>query len=184
MSTQQYSERHLAMLIDGDNAQHKFIKEILEEVSRYGTTTYRRAYGDWTQPNLAGWRDVMQESAIDPIHKWRSVNGKNATDIDLTINAMEILYTGKVQGFCIVSSDSDFTGLCMKIRDAGLFVMGIGEKKTPKPFVNACDVFLYVEDIIQPKKPPQQQTPTIPSIATKKPKDAIDILRHAFDISA
>lgn len=184
MSTQPQPKRNfgnIALLIDGDNASYKLIREVIEEVSRYGKITCRRVYGDWSLPQLAPWQQVMQENAIEGIHKWRSANGKNATDIDLVIDAMDILQHKTVHGFCIISSDSDFTGLCMKIRDEGLFVMGIGEKKTPKPFVNACDVFLFVEDIISPKQNAQPQIPPPPNPTTKNPKDAIDLLRNAFD---
>lgn len=142
-------ERRLAMLIDGDNAQHSLMEQMIEEASRYGSVTIRRAYGDWTEPNLAYWRPVMLAYAIQPIQQWRYTVGKNASDSALIIDAMDILYSGTVQGFCVVSSDSDYTRLCTRIREAGLFVMGMGRKKTPEAFIKACDVFVYVENLIK-----------------------------------
>lgn len=142
------------MLIDGDNAGHSSLKQIIEEVSRYGDVTVRRAYGDWTQPDLANWRPVMLAHAIQPIQQWRYTTGKNATknatDSALIIDAMDILYSGTVQGFCVVSSDSDYTRLCTRIRESGLFVMGIGRATTPESLVKACNVFVYVENLIPP----------------------------------
>lgn len=136
------------MLIDGDNAQHSLLKQMFEEASRYGEVTIRRAYGDWTEPNLANWRPVMLAHAIQPIQQWRYTTGKNATDSALIIDAMDILYSDTVQGFCVISSDSDYTRLCTRIRESGLFVMGIGREKTPEAFINACNVFVYVENLI------------------------------------
>ena len=182
MPPQQKPERHLAMLIDGDNAQHKLIKEMLEEVSRYGTVTTRRAYGDWVQPNMANWRDAMLAHAIQPIQQWRYTNSKNATDSALIIDAMDILYSGSVQGFCIVSSDSDYTRLCMRIRESGFFVMGMGRKQTPEAFINACDVFVHVENLSKPTKNPQPAKTPIQS----KPKPnakLLELFRRAFDIA-
>jgi uncharacterized LabA/DUF88 family protein len=182
MSTQQYSERHLAMLIDGDNAQHKFIKEMLEEVSRYGTATYRHVYGDWTSGNLVGWRKIMSENAIEPIQQFSYATGKNATDSALIVEAMDILYSGTVQGFCIVSSDSDYTRLCMRIRKAGLFVMGIGRKQTPEAFVKACNVFVFVENLIQPDE--TVQSPIISTdTSPEEHSNLIKLLHSAFDIA-
>ncbi len=170
------------MLIDGDNAQHSLIEKMLEEVSRYGTATIRRAYGDWTQPNLANWRAAMLAHAIQPIQQWRYTIGKNATDSALIIDAMDILYSGTVQGFCIVSSDSDYTRLCTRIREAGFFVMGMGHKITPEAFVNACDVFVHVENLVPPEKPaqPQKAAPKPPAANAK----LIKLLNRAFDIAA
>jgi uncharacterized LabA/DUF88 family protein len=158
------AERNLAMLIDGDNAQHSLVKQMFEESSRYGEVTIRRAYGDWTQPNLSNWRPVMLAHAIQPIQQWRYTVGKNATDSALIIDAMDILYSGTVQGFCIISSDSDYTRLCTRIRESGLFVMGIGKQQTPEAFINACNVFVYVENLIQPdegKDVEEVKTPAI-----------------------
>ena len=184
MSKQYESQRHLAMLIDGDNVQHSLLKEMIEEASRYGTVTTRRAYGDWTKPNLANWRSVMLTHAIHPIQQWRYTTGKNATDSSLIIDAMDILYSGNVQGFCIVSSDSDYTRLCTRIRESGLFVMGMGQKQTPEAFVNACDVFVHVENLApakknQPNKTPKKNTQTL----TKEHKRLMNLFTRAFDIS-
>jgi len=168
------SERRIAMLIDGDNAGHSSLKQIIEEVSRYGDVTVRRAYGDWTQPDLANWRPVMLAHAIQPIQQWRYTTGKNATknatDSALIIDAMDILYSGTVQGFCVVSSDSDYTRLCTRIRESGLFVMGIGRATTPESLVKACNVFVYVENLIPPdemKEPDAINTTAAPKTAAE-----------------
>ena len=141
---------NLAVLVDADNAQASVIAELFAEVARYGTPTVKRAYGDWTTPNLSGWKDVLHLHAIQPIQQFRYTTGKNATDSALIIEAMDLLHGGKVDGFCLVSSDSDFTRLATRIREAGLSVYGFGEKKTPKPFVAACDKFIYTEILRKP----------------------------------
>jgi hypothetical protein len=135
----------LAVLIDADNAQASVIQELLAEVSRYGTATIKRAYGDWTTTNLKGWKDVLHTLAIQPIQQFSYTSGKNATDSALIIDAMDVLHSERVDGFCLVSSDSDFTRLATRIREAGLVVYGFGERKTPEPFVAACDKFIYTE---------------------------------------
>lgn len=139
----------LAVLIDADNAQASVVTELLAEVARYGTATVKRAYGDWTTQNLTGWKETLHNHAIQPIQQFRFTVGKNATDSALIIDAMDLLHGGSVDGFCLVSSDSDFTRLATRIREAGLAVYGFGEKKTPRPFVAACDKFVYVE-ILRP----------------------------------
>jgi NYN domain/OST-HTH/LOTUS domain len=139
----------LAVLIDAENAQAAIASELLAEISRYGTATVRRAYGDWTTPNLRGWKDVLQSLAIQPIQQFSYTTGKNATDSALIIDAMDLLHSQSVSGFCIISSDSDFTRLATRIREAGLSVYGFGEKKTPNPFVAACDKFVFTE-ILRP----------------------------------
>lgn len=141
---------NLAVLVDADNAQASVIAELLAEVANYGTATVKRAYGDWTTPNLASWKDVLHVHAIQPIQQFRYTTGKNATDSALIIDAMDLLHGGKVDGFCLVSSDSDFTRLATRIREAGLSVYGFGEQKTPKPFVAACDKFIYTEILRKP----------------------------------
>ena len=141
---------NLAVLVDADNAQASVIAELLAEVANYGTATVKRAYGDWTTPNLASWKDVLHVHAIQPIQQFRYTTGKNATDSALIIDAMDLLHGGKVDGFCLVSSDSDFTRLATRIREAGLSVFGFGEQKTPKPFVAACDKFIYTEILRKP----------------------------------
>ncbi len=141
----------LAVLIDADNAQASIASELLAEISRYGTATIKRAYGDWTTPNLRGWKEVLQSHAIQPVQQFSYTTGKNATDSALIIDAMDLLHSGAVNGFCIVSSDSDYTRLATRIREVGLAVFGLGEKKTPQPFVAACDKFIYTE-ILRPSQ--------------------------------
>jgi hypothetical protein len=149
-------ERRLAILIDADNAPRKSIKYIMEEVAKYGTPTVKRIYGDWTTPNLAGWKTVLLENALTPIQQYGYTTGKNSTDSAMIIDAMDILYSGRLDGFCLVSSDSDFTRLAIRLREAGMVVYGLGEKKTPNPFIAACDKFIYIEIITpQPVKQPQ-----------------------------
>ena len=135
----------LAVLIDGDNIPSKYVKEMMEEIAKYGTPTIKRIYGDWTNPQLAKWKSVLLENAINPIQQYAYTTGKNATDSAMIIDAMDILYSEKVNGFCLVSSDSDFTKLATRLREAGVVVYGIGEKKTPNPFIVACDKFIYIE---------------------------------------
>lgn len=183
MSQNRDGDRRIAMLIDGDNAQYKLIELMLEEVSRYGTVTVRRAYGDWTQPNLANWRSVMLTHAIQPIQQWRYTTGKNATDSALIIDAMDLLYSGNVQGFCIVSSDSDYTRLCTRIREAGFFVMGMGHAITPAAFVNACDVFVHVENLA-PSNNSEQPQKSSPKKEPNNNTALMKLLTRAFDIAA
>ncbi len=135
----------LAVLIDADNIPSKYIKEMMEEIAKYGTPTVKRIYGDWTKPYLSKWKNVLLENAINPIQQYAYTTGKNATDSAMIIDAMDILYSEKVNGFCLVSSDSDFTKLATRLREAGVVVYGIGEKKTPNPFIVACDKFIYLE---------------------------------------
>lgn len=136
---------NLAVLIDGDNIPSAYIKEMMEEIAKYGIPTIKRIYGDWTKPHLSKWKNVLLENAITPIQQYSYTIGKNATDSAMIIDAMDILYSGKVDGFCLVSSDSDFTRLATRLREAGMKVFGIGEKKTPDPFIAACDKFIYLE---------------------------------------
>ncbi len=135
----------LAVLIDGDNIPARYIKEMMEEMSKYGNPTIKRIYGDWTKPHLSKWKKVLLENAITPIQQYSYTVGKNATDSAMIIDAMDILYSDKVNGFCLVSSDSDFTRLATRLREAGMTVFGLGEKKTPNPFIVACDRFIYIE---------------------------------------
>jgi uncharacterized LabA/DUF88 family protein len=135
----------LAVLIDADNAQPGLAEGLLAEVARYGTAHVKRAYGDWTDNHLRGWKDQLLALSIQPIQQFGYTTGKNATDSAMIIDAMDLLYTGRFDGFCIVSSDSDFTTLARRIRESGLTVYGFGERKTPGPFVAACDKFIYVE---------------------------------------
>lgn len=136
---------NLAVLIDGDNVPSAYLKEMLEEIAKYGNPTIKRIYGDWTKPHLTKWKKVLLDNAITPIQQYGYTVGKNATDSAMIIDAMDILYTGRVTGFCLVSSDSDFTRLAVRLREAGMTVFGIGEKKTPDPFIVSCDKFIYLE---------------------------------------
>ena len=136
---------NIAVLIDGDNIPSAYVKEMMEEIAKYGNPTIKRIYGDWTKPNLSKWKKILLEHAITPIQQYGYTTGKNATDSAMIIDAMDILYSEKVKGFCIVSSDSDFTRLAIRLREAGMQVIGIGEKKTPNPFIVACDKFIYIE---------------------------------------
>ncbi len=141
------NDLRLAVLIDADNIPYGNVKGMMEEIALYGTPTFKRIYGDWTKPTLTGWKNVLLENAITPVQQYSYTTGKNATDSAMIIDAMDILYSGKVDGFCIVSSDSDFTRLATRLREAGMRVIGIGERKTPNPFIVACDKFIYIEII-------------------------------------
>lgn len=135
----------LAVLFDADNISYSNIKGMMKEIAKYGIPTFKRIYGDWTKPNLTGWKTVLLENAISPVQQYSYTTGKNSSDSALIIDAMDILYTGRVDGFCIVSSDSDFTRLAIRLREAGMKVFGMGEKKTPAPFITSCDKFIYIE---------------------------------------
>lgn len=167
----------LAVLIDADNAQASIVKELLAEISRYGTATIKRAYGDWTTPNLRGWKDVLQAHAIQPVQQFGYTTGKNATDSALIIDAMDILHSRAVNGFCIVSSDSDYTRLATRIREDGLVVYGLGERKTPKPFVAACDKFIYTEILRQTQE-------TVPGLVADGPVPLRPMLQAAINATA
>ncbi len=155
----------LAVLIDADNVPYANVKGMFEEIAKYGTPTFKRIYADWTKPTVSGWKNVLLENAITPIQQYSYSSGKNSSDSAMIIDAMDILYTGKIDGFCIVSSDSDFTRLATRLREAGMKVIGIGEKKTLRPFISACDKFIYIE-ILKPKQneaPPKEKAPDKPS---------------------
>ncbi|MEI7667969.1 MAG: NYN domain-containing protein [Erysipelotrichaceae bacterium] len=143
-------ELRIAVLIDADNVSDKYIKAILDEVSNHGTPTYKRIYGDWTKPQLSSWKNVLLNYSISPIQQYAYTIGKNASDSALIIDAMDILYSQNVDGFCIISSDSDFTRLASRLREAGKFVLGMGEKKTPTAFISACEKFKYLEVLMAP----------------------------------
>jgi len=163
----------LAVLIDADNVPYSNIKEMLEEIATYGTPTFKRIYADWTKPTVSGWKGVLLESAITPVQQYSYTTGKNATDSAMIIDAMDILYSGRVDGFCIVSSDSDFTRLAIRLREAGMKVFGIGEKKTPVPFISACDKFIYIEILkttAEPKKAAVKKTKTKKTAKVKTPE--------------
>ncbi len=141
------NDLRLAVLIDADNASRTAMRDVMAEIAVYGTPTIKRIYGDWTTPNMASWKPILLENAITPIQQYGYTTGKNSTDSAMIIDAMDILYTGQVDGFVLVSSDSDFTRLAIRLREAGKKVYGMGEKKTPNPFIVACDKFVYIEVI-------------------------------------
>ncbi len=182
---------NIAVLIDGDNAQAKLIKETIEEVSKYGKVTIRRVYGDWTIPQMNSWKDILNQFSLSPIQKFSYTTGKNSTDSSLIIDAMDILHSKSVEGFCIVSSDSDYTGLAKRIREEGLFVMGIGRKITPIAFVNSCEVFTFSENLSQvteileetKSKTKKTSKTIIPKTESHKHEIDLTIVDKAFDIS-
>jgi uncharacterized LabA/DUF88 family protein len=145
------ADKRFAVLIDADNVSEKYIKPIMDELNNKGTITYRRIYGDWTKPTLSKWKGSLLDHAITPMQQYGYTTGKNSTDSALIIDAMDILYSGNIDGFCIVSSDSDFTRLATRLRESGMIVVGMGEKKTPLPFIHACTEFKYLE-ILDPKQ--------------------------------
>ncbi|MES2883766.1 MAG: NYN domain-containing protein [Pseudomonadota bacterium] len=169
----------LAVLIDADNAQSELIAPLLAEIARYGTATTRRIYGDWTKPHLASWKEKLLQHAIQPIQQFAYTSGKNATDSALIIDAMDLLYSGRFEGFCLVSSDSDFTRLASRLRESGLLVYGFGEQKTPKPLVAACDKFTYVEVLREPATVADAVPATKPKLDGKLHK----LLDAAFNAS-
>lgn len=188
------SKFNIAVLIDGDNAQAKLIKETIEEVSKYGKVTIRRVYGDWTIPQMNSWKDLLNQYSLSPIQKFSYTTGKNSTDSSLIIDAMDILHSKSVEGFCIVSSDSDYTGLAKRIREEGIFVMGIGRKITPIAFVNSCEVFTFSENLTQdndqPKieveqenNSPKKASKTAVKQSTNKQTVDLTIIDKAFEIS-
>ncbi|MGQ0697793.1 MAG: NYN domain-containing protein [Panacagrimonas sp.] len=160
MSTNPNTAR-LAVLIDADNTTKlaPMTGPLFAEIAKYGVASVKRIYGDWTQPNLGGWKKVLAEHAIQPMQQFANTSGKNATDSAMIIDAMDLLYTNRFDGFCIVSSDSDFTRLAVRIREAGLTAYGLGEEKTPKPFVSACDKFIYTELLVPPEEAAESSAP-------------------------
>jgi uncharacterized LabA/DUF88 family protein len=182
----------LAVLIDADNARASITEELLAEVAKYGTAHVKRAYGDWTAPNLRGWKDQLLAQSIQPIQQFAYTTGKNATDAAMVIDAMDLLYSGRFDGFCIVSSDSDFTRLAARLRESGMTVYGFGERKTPKPFVAACDKFVYIENL---RFADEDATSDAPGVRPAKPKPAtaaqlkadtelVSLLRNAVEAAS
>ncbi|WP_108396913.1 NYN domain-containing protein [Devosia submarina] len=155
----------LALLIDGDNASPKIIGGLLAEIANYGTVSVRRIYGDWTKPNLNGWKECLLEHSIQPVQQFAYTTGKNATDGAMIIDAMDLLYAGRFSGFCIVSSDSDFARLASRIREQGVTVYGFGERKTPRPFITACDKFIYTDVLANPAGEPTKGATLVPAAA-------------------
>jgi uncharacterized LabA/DUF88 family protein len=177
------ASQRLALLIDADNASPAVIAGLLSEISKYGVLTVKRIYGDWTTPNLGGWKSSLLDHSIVPIQQFRYTVGKIATDTAMIIDAMDILYGGNVDGFCLVSSDSDFTRLASRLRESGRVVYGFGERKTPNAFVSACDKFTFVDILRDPSETPKQATST--SAEKLKGDNAlINLLRAAIEASA
>jgi uncharacterized LabA/DUF88 family protein len=180
--------KKIALLIDGDNAQPSLIGKILTEASKYGSVTIRRIYGDWTTANMNGWKETLNNHAVQPIQQFRYTIGKNATDSAMIIDSMDILHSSLVDGFCLVSSDSDYTRLATRIREMGFFVMGVGQQKTPKAFVNACNVFIYTENLM-PKEQQSRARRSSPHQKEEvredqgKKSDPIPLLKQAFDMA-
>lgn len=162
-------EKRFAVLIDSDNISFKYIKYIVDEISNYGSATYKRIYGDWTNTTAGGWKSILLENSITPVQQYSYTTGKNATDSAMIIDAMDILYSGNVEGFCIVSSDSDFTRLAVRLRESGMMVIGMGERKTPKPFCVACNVFKYL-DILTENEEQASEDPYLSDVKETEPE--------------
>ncbi|TDC73149.1 NYN domain-containing protein [Actinomadura sp. 7K507] len=177
----------LAVLIDADNAQPGIVEGLLAEVAKYGTAHVKRAYGDWTGTSLRGWKQQLLDQSIQPIQQFAYTTGKNATDAAMVIDAMDLLYSDRFDGFCLVSSDSDFTRLAARIRESGLTVYGFGERKTPKPFVAACDKFVYIENLAYdqvsatPAAGSPSPSPPSPAAALKQDTALVNLLRNAVE---
>src|ERR1039457_4329017 len=178
----------IAVLIDADNAQPAITEGLLAEVAKYGTAHVKRAYGDWTGTNLKGWKDHLLAQSIQPIQQFDYTSGKNATDSAMVIDAMDLLYSGRFDGFCLASSDSDSPRLAARLRESGLTVYGFGERKTPKPFVAACDKFIYLENLIVPQAAAPAGTtlspaPRAPAAVLESDTDLVNLLRGAVEAS-
>jgi uncharacterized LabA/DUF88 family protein len=183
MSVNETSQSRLSVLIDADNAQPSITEALLSEVAKYGVASVKRIYGDWTTPSLSGWKSVLLEHSIHPVQQFRYTVGKNATDSAMIIDAMDLLYTKRFDGFCIVSSDSDFTRLASRIREEGLLVYGFGEKKTPKAFVSACDKFIFTEVL---RSQADAGSAVKPKTANELKRDAklVALLRSAIEAAS
>jgi uncharacterized LabA/DUF88 family protein len=177
-------ELKLAVLIDADNVPYSNVKGMMEEIAKFGTPTTKRIYADWTKPNAAGWKSVLLEHAITPIQQYSYTVGKNSSDSAMIIDAMDLLYSDKVDGFCIVSSDSDFTRLAIRLRESGMKVIGIGEQKTPNSFIVACDRFVYIEvlDGAIKKKLPKRSTDTKKPVEKPVEKSLSKIDLHTIEL--
>jgi len=178
------STSKLAVLIDADNAQPSIIEGLLAEIAKYGTASVKRIYGDWTQPQLNSWKNELLLHSIQPIQQFGYTKGKNATDSALIIDAMDLLYTDQFDGFCLISSDSDFTRLAARIREAGLVVYGFGEKKTPEPLVAACDKFIYTEVLQEDTKDEKKSSRQVSSQILKQDTKLVTLVRNAIDVSS
>ena len=179
------SEQHkFAVLIDGDNAQASLLPQILAEVSKVGLITIKRIYGDWTTTSMNSWKESLHKYAIQPIQQFRYTTGKNATDSAMIIDAMDLLHSNDVGGFCIVASDSDYTRLATRIREEGLFVIGVGEKKTPEAFTNACNQFIYCENLAVTKEPEKKIRKRIKKKEKLDMRDPLPLLLQGFEMAA
>lgn len=172
----------LAVLIDADNAQLSITESLLAEIAKYGTAHVKRIYGDWTLPQLRGWKEILLQHSIQPIQQFGYTQGKNSTDSALIIDAMDLLYSGRFDGFCLISSDSDFTKLAARIRESGLSVYGFGERKTPEPFVAACDKFIYTEVLRSSDE--KSRKPSKPINQLKQDTKLVNLVRNAIDASS
>ena len=181
MAVERSNDLRLAVLIDADNVPYAHVKGMMEEIAKYGTPTFKRIYGDWTKQNTSGWKGVLLENAITPIQQYGYTVGKNATDSAMIIDAMDILYSGRVDGFCIVSSDSDFTRLATRLREAGMKVIGIGEKKTPSPFITACDKFIYIEILAADDNVPETTKGRRQSKAAQLDKGVVKLVKTSIN---
>ena len=185
--TDNKKELNLAVLFDADNVPSSHVQEMLNEIAKYGVPTIKRIYGDWTKPNLAGWKAVLLENAITPVQQYSYTTGKNATDSAMIIDAMDILHSDKVDGFCIISSDSDFTRLATRLRESSKMVIGMGEKKTPRPFIVSCDKFVYIENLgSDDEEAVSQESASNEPKKSAAPKEKINyavikLLRHTID---
>jgi uncharacterized LabA/DUF88 family protein len=183
-----HGQQRFAVLVDADNAQASVVAPLLAEIAKYGIASVKRAYGDWTTSQLAGWKAVLNEHAIQPIQQFGYTTGRNSTDSALIIDALDLLYTGKLNGFCIVSSDSDFTRLATRLRESGVTVLGFGERKTPRAFVTACDKFIYTEILFAERDKPEGEAQ--PPLQRRSAKELradtrlVSLLRKAVDSSA
>lgn len=177
------STEKLAVLIDAENAQPSIVIGLLAEIAKYGTANVKRIYGDWTVPDLKGWKEQLLQHSIQPIQQFRYTTGKNATDSAMIIDAMDLLYTDKFDGFCIVSSDSDFTKLASRIRESGLLVYGFGERKTPEAFVSACDKFIYTE-VLRSKEDDSEAIVRKSSQELRQDTRLVNLLRNAVEASS
>lgn len=173
-------EKRFAVLIDAENVSEKYIKFILDEISNDGIATIKRIYGDWTKPAMGSWKNVLLDNSITPIQQYGYTQGKNATDSAMIIDAMDILYSGNIEGFCIVSSDSDFTRLAARLRESGMVVVGMGEKKTPNPFIAACNKFKYLEILAQNATQESRTDVSVPVAVSGLDPTSLDAVRNAI----
>lgn len=174
-------DKRFAVLIDGDNVSAKYIKYIMDEVANFGVATYKRIYGDWTSPSAAAWKDVLLENSVTPVQQYGYTVGKNATDSAMIIDAMDILYSGNVDGYCIISSDSDFTKLASRLRESAMTVVGMGEKKTPKPFIAACNQFKYLDVLAQSESLPEGRSNL--EVTNRTSKESSEASKSMTDIN-